>query len=170
MTDYTAAPAVELLATNCAVCARPLLDSVSVETGIGPECRKKHGFNLEVAPEVRAEANKLVHLIATKQGGLEVLQAAARLRELGFEKLADKVSAKRAEIVITEDDAGVVVKAPYSDAATEGFRSVPGRRWDKDAKVNRFPVTAKRALLAVLTAHYPGALAIGPKGPFQIAA
>ncbi len=170
MTTYTDAPAAEILATNCAVCARPLLDSVSVESGIGPECRKKHGFNVAVSDEARAEANKLVNLIARHRDGLEVLQAADRLRALGFVKLADKITAKKVEIVITEDESGVVVKAPYSEAATEGFRSVPGRRWSKEEKVNRFPASSKRALLAVLATHYPGALGIGPKGSFQIAA
>ena len=40
---YEAAPATTLLASHCAVCARPLLDAESVEAGIGPDCRK-HGF------------------------------------------------------------------------------------------------------------------------------
>ena len=169
-TNYTSAPAVELIATNCAVCGRPLLDSVSVECGMGPDCRKKYGYNLDCSPEDRAEANKLARDIAARQEGLEVLQAADRLRALGFVKLADAVSKKRVEIIITEDDRGVIVKAPYSEQATEAFRAVPGRRWSKDEKVNRFPASSKRELLAVLRACYPGALAIGPKGSFQLAA
>ena len=51
--SYETAPATRMLATQCAVCARPLLDAVSVETGIGPHCRAKYGFNVEVAPELR---------------------------------------------------------------------------------------------------------------------
>jgi hypothetical protein len=42
--SYENAPATQMLATFCACCARPLLDAVSVETGVGPECRKKHGY------------------------------------------------------------------------------------------------------------------------------
>lgn len=43
-TDYTNAPATVLLATQCACCAKPLLDADSVEAGIGPDCRRKHGY------------------------------------------------------------------------------------------------------------------------------
>lgn len=45
MTDYTNAPATELVATRCAVCARELVDADSVETGVGPVCRKKYGYD-----------------------------------------------------------------------------------------------------------------------------
>ena len=43
---YETAPATLLLATNCACCGRPLVDADSVTAGVGPECRKKHGFNV----------------------------------------------------------------------------------------------------------------------------
>jgi hypothetical protein len=43
--SYENAPATRLLATNCGCCGRQLVDAVSVEAGIGPECRKKHGYN-----------------------------------------------------------------------------------------------------------------------------
>jgi hypothetical protein len=168
MSSYENAPATLLLATHCAVCGRPLVDSVSVETGMGPDCRSKHGYNAEAAPEARAEANKLVYQIALKQGGVEVLQAAVRLRELGFAKLASVLIERKAEVTITEDAAGVVVESPYVPEAVEAFRKVPGRRWDKDAKVNRFPASSKRALMMVLATYYAGRAAIGPKGPFVI--
>ena len=35
---YTNAPATKLLATNCLACGRPLVDALSVERGVGPEC------------------------------------------------------------------------------------------------------------------------------------
>lgn len=162
------ARAMRLVATNCAICARPLRDSISVEAGIGPECRKRYGYHLDVPPKFRAEANQLVHAIAIKQTGLAVLKAADRLRELGFAKLADAVSARRAEVFIVQDESGIFVKAPYSEAATEAFRQIPGRRWSNDEKANRFPVSAKRELLALLRKFYLGALAVGPKGSFEI--
>lgn len=40
---YEQSPAVELIATNCALCGRPLLDADSVECGMGPVCRARHG-------------------------------------------------------------------------------------------------------------------------------
>lgn len=41
---YESAPATAMLATHCACCGRALLDATSVEAGIGPECRRKHGY------------------------------------------------------------------------------------------------------------------------------
>lgn len=52
--SYEAAPATRMLATHCAACARPLVDAKSVETGMGPDCRKRHGFNLAVSEDARA--------------------------------------------------------------------------------------------------------------------
>lgn len=42
--SYENAPATRMIAVYCACCSRPLVDSVSVEAGVGPECRKKHGY------------------------------------------------------------------------------------------------------------------------------
>lgn len=42
--SYESAPATILLATRCACCGRELLDAESVEKGMGPTCRRKHGF------------------------------------------------------------------------------------------------------------------------------
>lgn len=39
---YEQSPAVDLVATNCALCGRPLLDADSVECGMGPTCRARH--------------------------------------------------------------------------------------------------------------------------------
>jgi len=62
--SYETAPATILLATRCCVCNRPLVDAVSVELGIGPDCREKYGYNVDVEPEAREAANKLVHRVA----------------------------------------------------------------------------------------------------------
>jgi len=45
MTTYENAPATRLLATRCACCGRKLVDALSVQTGIGPECRTRHGYD-----------------------------------------------------------------------------------------------------------------------------
>lgn len=42
---YEAAPATKMLAVDCACCRKELLDAKSVELGMGPVCRKKHGFD-----------------------------------------------------------------------------------------------------------------------------
>ena len=62
--SYVNAPATKMLATHCCVCHRPLLDAKSVELGIGPDCLKRHGFNIDVPEVDRVEANFIVWQIA----------------------------------------------------------------------------------------------------------
>lgn len=54
---YENSPAVALVATRCALCARPLLDAESVECGMGPTCRARHGAGDQLrSPNVREAA------------------------------------------------------------------------------------------------------------------
>lgn len=203
--SYETAPATTLLATNCAACSRPLVDATSVETGMGPECRRRHGYTrpdvevdaanviviaqlTKLLPEVyeavvraaqdtgstRKVANILVHRIACEQDGAHVLCMINALRCVGFYKLADRLTSRVATITIEIDGSELVIKAPYSETAVDVLRRVPGRRWDREAKVNRFafdperPET-KRPIFAALVRAYAGAVAFGPKGLFLLA-
>lgn len=168
--DYTQAPACKLLATHCCICASPLLDAKSVESGIGPVCAKKYGFNIKVSDEARQEANKIVYEIAARQEGPEVGPLCVRLRELGFEKLADRILERVAPIAIHQMGDKLWVSTPYTDAVVSDMRGIPGRQWKKLAKVNEIPNTleSKRALWEVLAKHFNGRLARGPKGPFVV--
>lgn len=47
MSAYENAPSTVLLATHCCACGRALRDAVSVEAGMGPDCREKHGYDDE---------------------------------------------------------------------------------------------------------------------------
>ncbi len=82
---YENAPATILLATNCACCGRALVDAVSVETCIGPECRKKFGIPSDATEEARNEANKIVFQLA--RGGLTREDARPM-----FARLAERVA------------------------------------------------------------------------------
>lgn len=166
--SYEQAPATRILATHCAACRRPLLDAKSVEIGIGPDCRKRLGFDLEVAPEARTRANKLVYQIALEQEGKSTLEAAAELRGLGFDKLAARIIERLAKVVIEETNGELAVYAPFVETACGDWRGIPGRRWDGEAKCNRMPSNQRRALFGLLKKHYPGALATGPKGAFVV--
>ncbi len=86
------APATKLLATNCACCGRALVDAVSVETGIGPECRKRFSVDVVVDETARAEANVLVHSVA-KRGVRrdECRKICEKLSALGFVVLAARI-------------------------------------------------------------------------------
>ena len=87
------APATKLLATNCACCGRALVDALSVETGIGPECRKRFSVDVVVDEAARVEANRLVFEVA--RGGITRRDAQPvfdRLAELGFTVLAERIA------------------------------------------------------------------------------
>lgn len=159
----------QVLATACACCSKPLVDSVSIETGMGPVCRSKHGYNLEVPEETRREANQLVYLIAVQQTGDEVLFAILRLSELGFSKLADRIAKRIGSVQVEETTDGMLaVKAPYNEQALTGWRRIPGRRWDGQEKVNKVPITSKSALWGFLREYYPKHIGQGSKGFFLI--
>lgn len=178
MNAYENAPATKMLATNCVVCGRALVDAVSVEMGIGPECRKEYDGG--ISTEVRVEANKIVHAAAMAAGIgriSEVLAAADKIEALGLAVLASKMrrrfkNAERlAEIEIEELPGGFYrVVTPYrrkdSKAFVAAWRGVPGRRWANGANV--VPVASKTALWAVLKEFFGGRYAKGPKGVFKI--
>ena len=192
--DYTTAPATKMLATNCACCSLPLVDAVSVETGVGPECRRKHGFakpDTEVTyaagctlvsevPEaaeivagtstVRELVNRLVYRIARDQAGPHVITWTNAVRALGYTKLAARIAKRLAAVEIETDGAVYLVRARFSDEHLAAMRTVPGRRWDRANKCDRVPEASKVALLAALAKAHPGQVARGPKGLFTFAA
>jgi hypothetical protein len=92
-TSYLNAPATLLLATACACCGRKIVDAVSIETGMGPDCRADYGVTFEVGNAAHDEANVLVHRVAQK-GMTRKLAAPIflRLAELGFAHLAEKIA------------------------------------------------------------------------------
>lgn len=174
--SYENAPATKMLATRCAVCAHPLVDAMSVEIGLGPDCRAKYGYDHihDCSEEDRAEANRLVYEIACDQKGTaRIASNSKRLFELGFSKLIVAILRRVATVQIgmTDDThahgAGrLAVKTPYSEEAVTALRQVPGRRWDAENKVNTFPASSRVPLFQALQKLFPGATAIGPKGPF----
>lgn len=173
MSSYINAPATKMLASHCAVCARPLCDSVSVECGIGPDCRKKYAYmSVDVDEAGRAEANAIVHFIAVSQSGDEVEKAVTKLHGLGFDVLAARICKRLAKIQIGEKDGLLLLRTPYSEKAVTALRAIPGRSWDKKEKVNTFPATmvVRSAVMNALSKCFPGAFAIGAKGPFVVPA
>ena len=178
MNDYTESPACKMLATNCVVCGRVLVDSVSVEMGIGPECRKEYDGGIN--EETRTEANKIVYEAACAAGIgriSEVMEAADKVEALGLSVLADKMrrrfrnAERNADIEIEMlADGNYKVVTPYrrkdSKAFVEAWRKVPGRRWMNGANV--VPVTSKKALWGVLKEFFGGHYAKGPMGVFRI--
>lgn len=173
MTSYQHAPATKMLATRCAVCSRKLLDAKSVELGIGPDCRKHYGFDLAGIPEeTRKEANAIVHKIALIQKGEEALELCKALHALGFDVLANRITQRLTKIHLLVEGEQLIVSTPYNGSFVDLARYIPGRTWDKTRKVSVFPATvAVRAQLnAALSKCFAGEWAVGPRGPFVIAA
>lgn len=183
---YELAPATKMIATHCAVCARPLLDAESVERGIGPDCAKKHGFGkaqeepnwlavgvalaelpdgsveqkLVETADARKLVNLLVHRIAVDQAGAAVNAYTNAIHAAGFVKLAERVAKRVAPIAVEVDGAYLIVKAPYSESAVVAFRSIPGKSWDASAKRTRVPAQSAHALYSALCAAYGAAAAV----------
>lgn len=192
MSGYENAPATIMLATNCAICSRPLVDSKSVDAGMGPECRKRHGYNEVHDEDARAAANRIVHALALRrsdgssiEGDWDALVAATALAGLGFRKLADVV-AKRAATVRIVEDTGVCVNgypvdhpqsgsavlrvwSPYNELANDAWRQLRAP-WDKEHKCRVVPAAKKRELFSLLVRFFADACAFGPKGAFRVEA
>lgn len=108
---YETAPATEMVATYCACCSRPLVDAVSVEAGIGPECRKKHGFDT-----AQGEADW-----AATVGALGVLPQGAMLDTPGWIGAAEARDAHKAANVLVHHIA-VAQDGPFVVAFTNAIR------------------------------------------------
>ena len=164
---YENAPATKLLCTSCACCGRPLLDAVSVQAGVGPICREKHGYTesqsepdwdayeatgvteLHFASRqltARQLVNMLTLRVALDPNAANVPQTIVAIDALGFTRfasvLADRVrGATVVDVKLEPDRWGglLVVTAPYSAKLTDALRAIPGRRWEAARKVNTIP-------------------------------
>lgn len=173
---YESAPATMMLATNCACCARPLVDAQSVETGVGPICREKYLVADKVSPEARAEGNKLVHRIATLQKGTEVIQAVARLKELGFvhvvERINKRIKKRKPVVQLSYQHERLYMKANVPGQLWNvwliSMRNIPGMRYEGKGVGNSFPMDQKRSVYNLLQRFFSGRKAVGPKGEFVI--
>ena len=162
--SYSQAPATRMLATHCGACARPLVDATSVEAGLGPECRKQYlSINLH-----SMQANALIYRLALAQSGAAALQCSEELRALGFEKLADRVMVRCADVIILDGEEGLMIRTPFVEAAAEDWRRIPGRRWEKAMRYNVVPSNQRFAVWALLQKHHAGTVGVGPRGVFTI--
>lgn len=173
--SYESAPATKLLATHCICCGRPLLDSESVELGIGPVCREKHGYLVGIPEDDRTACNVLVHegAVRAQEGNVKrVLDIATEIEKRGLAKLAGIIRERFIHILITDAaDGGVEIRTPYDEAFLSAiYKHIPrgAQRWDKERKVRVVTAAGKRGLLKALAATWPGKQALAPKGVFTI--
>lgn len=173
---YEQSPAVELIATNCALCGRPLLDADSVECGMGPVCRARHGAGAaglapdwlavgrlaEGLPEAYAArvrcfiafgeaaglANWAVNRIAADPAKVWCDALILVVAAAGFVRLAGALADRHSRQVVNVEqlEGELLVRAPFNEAFVETTRHWRGRRWDPSARVVRFPVATRAAL------------------------
>jgi exodeoxyribonuclease-5 len=118
--SYIEVAAGNLVATTCAVCARPLVDAESVELGIGPDCRTVYGLTTTaVEPEARTEANTIVKNIARGQYAQEELaERLKRLADLGFIVLSERIAHRLRRWVTSSYQAPARFSAASAQPAT----------------------------------------------------
>lgn len=173
---YESSIQCQLLETYCCACGKELVDSVSVQIGMGPDCRNK--FNKGISEDTRKACNVLTHeaaVAATKGEVARVRKAAEMIRTLGLDVLADKIlkrfqNAERlAKIKITECDGGIIVKTPHKrdDEFVADWRAIAGRRY-KGAGKNFIPAESKRAVWALIKKWFPDTFGMGPQGAFKV--
>lgn len=156
--SYENLNSTKILAQRCAICARPLRDAVSAEIGMGPDCREKYGYNEGVTEENRSEANRLIYLVADAPTKISAFDAAEGLRKLGFAKLANVIVDASVSVTMTREGDTLKIVSPYSEHSVACLKSVRGRRWDRESKVNTFPYGSKDQLWGALKRAFPGAL------------
>lgn len=185
-----ATPSSILVAVLCGCCALPLQDAVSVETGIGPICRRKHGYesmqgdaNWELARRLlgpvacldmsevgesadwaHAVANRICHRVAVFQDGPDVARMVQGLAALGFRRMAARMAERLGAVTVEAEGDELIVRMKFAQSERCELRSIPGRRWDRSMRCNRVPATSRRELWNVLRAGLPGTLVSGPGG------
>lgn len=167
--SYEDAKSTKMLATHCFACRRSLRDSLSVEIGMGPVCRRKAGYDqVGCSLEERQRANALIHKLALNQEDTAIVkQCCMELMALKFRGVAEIV-ASRLGVVVEEKDDRFVVKTPFSWDWVKAIRPVPGRKFNGKDKTNSFPLEQKNRVYASLCQIFPGTVGMGPKGFFVV--
>lgn len=182
---YENAPALGLVATNCCVCGRALIDAESLKSGIGPVCAEKTLAGREALdPGVRAEVNRLVYELAAFGRDVRAVERLGRLRELGFGELVARIEERLEALVkirvrLFANTKRVYVELPAIEeraafeAVLADLRAIPGRRWEvipDVGKRNTLPKTnaAGDAFKAFLARHFPGRVVSGLKGLYVV--
>lgn len=155
-TSHEKAKATRILATNCCICSRKLVDAKSVEFGIGPVCRRKYGkVDIETTPEMHKKAlgalavsglaphvidavlehgndarqvcNWLVYWASANYTDKKIVLACTPIiRTLGYTTLADKLEKDRATVRLTVVDDGFEVYTPRDNQTIRGLRQIGG--------------------------------------------
>jgi len=157
-----------MVATDCLICGTPLVDAKSVEIGIGPTCRKRHGYDVSIPEAARKRANEIIHALACEAFPEDLFERIRELRELGLEKLAEVITDRKVVIRLEDKGEKIAVKTPYAPNFVNRVRQIQGRNWDSLNKVWMVPQAKRGALYAAMRDCYPGGLGVQGVEPFSI--
>lgn len=135
-------------------------------------CERAEG--LVGAGDARALTNWAVNRIAALglSAGDDVAdQLVLIVAAAGYVRLAAQLAERHSRVVVHVEhtEAELTVSAPYNPAFTENSRRVRGRRWDRAAKVFRFPKSERVSLWAQLVASFgAGTMVVGANGMRRI--
>lgn len=185
--SYENAPATKMLATCCVCCHSPLVDSVSVECGVGPDCRVKYGFTSPQKPpdwvlvakfnpldndagkDSRTLCNRLVYRLARGVESREMIRIVSTIQALGFHLLANKIASRFVVATITVEGGMVGVKTTkYNEKWVEESRKIPGRRYLNVPKKTVFPERNRVQIWNVLKKVFRGNVIQTPKGLIEV--
>lgn len=186
-----------LFATHCLCCGRPLVDAISVETGVGPVCRQRYEYDRHTNREDQLIANRLIHEAALNDTpDKRLLEIAEDLDTLNYKGVATKIRDRfvqnpvahhRIAFTITREPAifGRGQRAHTMEAFVIKNTWMPGFEgsltteidWRDRALVRddadeiigwAVKPRAKKALWKVLSIYFEGEVGVGPKGPFMV--
>ena len=171
--------------TYCAVCAHSLTDAPSVELGIGPDCRRQHGYDRPdgAADQQRADGEiaraiaiderlanlrtrllsddpriwkrVLVRQIAVSQRGTAAAHLTAALHAVGWVQLAAAIAKRLGSAVIEQEGNVLLLRARRTPTLVAELRKVPGRMWHGGRGVNVVPAAQGPALWTLLKRALP---------------
>lgn len=182
---YETARATRMLATHCIFCSRPLVDAVSVEAGVGPDCRKKYGHTEaqgpadweavarltsiiipaeELTQDSRGLCNRLTNRVARGVDGPELVRIIEVIRLLGYKKLSETLTKAMCVATVTHKGDVVAVQVPWNEDWVNESRQIPGRRYIKEEKMQTFPISSRPMLWKALKKVFRGKVISTPKG------
>ena len=172
--SYENATATKMMATRCANCGRPLLDADSVNSGLGPECRRKLMVMVD-GGENRDEANRLIYAVAMDQNNTNITRDSINaLVDLGYINVAMALGKRFAGVCIWTHGEYLYIKTGFNPEYNAAIKRIRGRFNPEAIKEAGIPAkcwsvhkSQKGNLWNILCDVMSGTIGIGPKGMFS---
>lgn len=190
--SYLNSPSIEIVATKCFLCNRPLLDANSVESGIGPICKKKIGYfdensqddykyeNIGISEidnavleklsinDCRGAVNSLINFCSRCIKDKElIIKIVKQIDNLGYKELSKKIFYYICDIIIEQDNDLLYISYP-KDRRMDWVINKNNGKWDSKLEKYIINKNNKKRIWGAFKKFFPGSFCIGPKGVFKI--